>query len=63
MWNEEILPALRLIKVDDYAPGQTLRIVMDDSEGKAVAFIDTRKKENPIPASPSTGQKASKKSL
>ena len=43
--EEEILSALRLIKVDDYAPGQTLRIVMDDSKGQAIAFIDTRKKE------------------
>jgi hypothetical protein len=41
----EVLQALRLIKVDDYSPGQTLRIVMDDSKGQAVAFIDTRKKE------------------
>ncbi|NMB53681.1 MAG: hypothetical protein GYA15_03175 [Leptolinea sp.] len=44
--EKEILPALRLIRVDDYAPGQTMRIVMDDSEGKAVAFIDTRKKDS-----------------
>jgi hypothetical protein len=41
----DLLPALRLIKVDDYSPGQTLRIVMDDSKGQAIAFIDTRKKE------------------
>jgi len=44
--EKEILPALRLIRVEDYAPGQTMRIVMDDSEGKAVAFIDTRKKDS-----------------
>jgi hypothetical protein len=43
--ESEVLQALRLIKVDDYSPGQTLRIVMDDSKGQAVAFIDTRKKE------------------
>ena len=43
----EILKAIRLIKVDDYAPGHSLRIVMDDSKGKAVAFIDAKKKETP----------------
>ena len=43
--ESEVLQALRLVKVDDYSPGQTLRIVMDDSKGQAVAFIDTRKKE------------------
>jgi hypothetical protein len=43
--EKEVLPALRLIKVDDYSPGQTLRIVMDDSKGQAIAFIDTRKKD------------------
>lgn len=43
--ENEILPALRLIRVDDYAPGQTMRIIMDDTVGKAVAFIDSSKKE------------------
>lgn len=44
----EILKAIRLIHVDDYAPGQLLRIVMDDSEGKAMAFLETKKKETPV---------------
>ncbi len=44
----EVLPALHLINVDDYAAGQTIRIVMDDSEGKAVAYLDTKKREIPI---------------
>ena len=48
----EILKAIRLIHVDDYAPGQLLRIVMDDSEGKAMAFLESKKKESPVqPAS------------
>lgn len=44
----EVLPALRLIRVDDYAAGQTIRIIMDDSEGKAVAFLDSKKREAPV---------------
>ncbi len=47
----EILNAIRLVHVDDYAAGQTLRIVMDDSKGKAVAFIETRKKDAQTSAS------------
>jgi hypothetical protein len=50
----EILQGIRLIKVEDYAAGQTMRIVMDDSVGKAVAFIDSRKKETTGVSSPST---------
>jgi hypothetical protein len=46
--EKEILPAIRLIRVDDYAPGQTMRIVMDDTVGKAMAFIDPRKKESSV---------------
>jgi hypothetical protein len=47
----EIMKAIRLINVDDYAPGQQIRIIMDDSEGKAMAFLDVKKKETPtIPA-------------
>lgn len=42
--EKELIPALRLIKVNDFANGKTLRIVMDDTKGQAVAFIDTRKK-------------------
>ncbi|BCY17083.1 hypothetical protein hrd7_09320 [Leptolinea sp. HRD-7] len=44
----EILKAIRLIQVEDYAPGQSIRIVMDDSEGKAMAFIESKKKEMPV---------------
>jgi hypothetical protein len=41
----EILKGIRLINVEDYSPGQLLRIVMDDSEGKAMAFLEEKKKE------------------
>ncbi len=44
----EILKAIRLIHVDDYAPGQLLRIIMDDSEGKAMAFLEAKKKETQV---------------
>jgi hypothetical protein len=44
----EVLKAIRLINVDDYSPGQQLRIVMDDSEGKAMAFLDVKKKDAPV---------------
>ena len=51
----EILKAIRLIHVDDYAPGQLLRIVMDDSEGKAMAFLESKKKESPVPPASENG--------
>jgi len=54
--DKDILPALRLIQVDDYAPGRTLQIIMDDSEGKAVAFIAPKKKETPGSTAPLIAQ-------
>jgi hypothetical protein len=37
--DETLLNALRLIKVDDFSPGCTLSLVMNDEQGKAVAFL------------------------
>ena len=37
--DETLLTALRLIKVDDFSPGCTLSLVMNDEVGKAVAFL------------------------
>ncbi len=54
--DKEILPALRLINVDDYTHGRTLQIIMDDSEGKAVAFLEGKKKENPGSTGPLIAQ-------
>ncbi len=34
-----LLDALRLIHVDDFAPGHHLNLVMDDDHGRAVAFL------------------------
>jgi hypothetical protein len=40
--EEILLNCLRLIKVDDYRPGQVLTLVMNDDPGKAVAFLKDR---------------------
>ncbi len=37
--DEGILDALRLIKVDDYCPGYSMTLVMNDDVGKALAFL------------------------
>jgi hypothetical protein len=37
--DEALLNALRLIKVDDFSPGCSLSLVMNDELGKAVAFL------------------------
>ena len=37
--DETLLGSLHLIKVDDYRPGHTLSLVMNDDAGKAVAFL------------------------
>jgi hypothetical protein len=34
-----LLRTLRLLKVDDFRPGHSLSLVMNDDEGKAVAFL------------------------
>jgi hypothetical protein len=35
----EFEPSLRLLRVEDAYPGQTLRIIMNDDVGRAVAFL------------------------
>jgi hypothetical protein len=37
--DETLLRALRLIKVDDFRPGHSLSLVMNDDAGKAIAFL------------------------
>jgi hypothetical protein len=37
--NEGLLDALRLIKVDDFCPGYSMTLVMNDDVGKALAFL------------------------
>lgn len=37
--DEDLLKALRLIKVDDFCPGRSLSLVMNDEIGKAIAFL------------------------
>jgi hypothetical protein len=37
--NATLLRCLRLIKVDDFRPGHNLSLVMNDDEGKAIAFL------------------------
>jgi hypothetical protein len=37
--DETLLNALRLIKVDDFSPGCSLSLVMNDEQGKAIAFL------------------------
>jgi len=37
--DNALLNALRLIKVDDFSPGSTVSLVMNDENGKAVAFL------------------------
>ncbi len=37
--DEELLNALRLIKVEDFRPGYSITLVMNDEVGKALAFV------------------------
>jgi hypothetical protein len=37
--DEALLRSLRLLKVDDFRPGHSLSLVMNDDAGKAVAFL------------------------
>jgi len=37
--TEDLLNALRLIKVEDFCPGSSLTLVMNDDVGKALAFL------------------------
>ena len=37
--DEGLLSALRLIKVEDFCPGSSMTLVMNDVEGKALAFL------------------------
>ena len=37
--DPDLLKALRLIKVEDFRPGRSLSLVMNDELGKAVAFL------------------------
>ncbi|MDP2994262.1 MAG: hypothetical protein Q8N46_03960, partial [Anaerolineales bacterium] len=41
--DEILLRTLRLIKVDDFRPGHSLSLVMNDDAGKAVAFLEPDK--------------------
>lgn len=38
--DENLLATLRLVDVQDYAPGQHMVLVMDDDEGRAVGFLE-----------------------
>ncbi len=40
--EEEVCKALKLIKVDDFRPGCFINLIMDDDEGRAVAFLSDR---------------------
>ena len=37
--DEDLLRCLRLLRVDDFRPGCSLTLVMDDDAGRAVAFV------------------------
>jgi hypothetical protein len=38
----EVCRALKLIKVEDFRPGSFINLIMDDDEGRAVAFLSDR---------------------
>jgi hypothetical protein len=40
--NGEVCHALKLIKVDDFRSGAFINLIMDDDEGRAVAFLSDR---------------------
>jgi hypothetical protein len=37
--NKPLLRSLRLLKVDDFRPGHSLNLVMNDDKGEAIAFL------------------------
>ncbi|MGA2490580.1 MAG: PEP/pyruvate-binding domain-containing protein, partial [Anaerolineales bacterium] len=39
--DEGLLNALRLIKVEDFSPGRSITLVMNDDEGRALAFLQS----------------------
>ena len=43
--DETLLKTLRLVEVDDFAPGQHLTLVMDDNESRAVCFLEKNLEE------------------
>ena len=38
--DERLMKTLRVIKVDDFRAGSRLSLVMNDEEGRAVAFLE-----------------------
>ncbi len=44
--EESLLNCLRLIKVEDFRPGNVLALAMNDDEGKALAFLEQPDEEN-----------------
>ncbi|NOY99565.1 MAG: hypothetical protein GXP40_10270 [Chloroflexi bacterium] len=49
--NETLLECLRLIAVEDFCPNHHLSLIMDDDQGKAVAFLEKTEKEKEKPVS------------
>ncbi len=45
--DEKLLNTLRLVDVQDFAPGQRLHLIMDDDEGRAVCFLEAGDLEEP----------------
>ncbi|MCX6079669.1 MAG: PEP/pyruvate-binding domain-containing protein [Chloroflexi bacterium] len=43
--DQNLLDTLRLVDVQDFAPGQHLVLVMDDDEGRAVGFLEKNAEE------------------
>jgi hypothetical protein len=43
--NEQLSNCLRLIKVSSYRPGHVLRLVMDDEDGRAAAYLVPKAEE------------------
>ena len=43
--NEQLSNTLRLIKVSSYRPGHALKLVMDNEDGRAVAYLVTQAEE------------------
>ncbi|MFN2211895.1 MAG: PEP/pyruvate-binding domain-containing protein [Anaerolineales bacterium] len=43
--SEQVANCLRLIKVSSYRPGHCLRLVMDDEDGRAAAYLVTKTEE------------------
>ena len=43
--NEQLSSCLKLIKVSSYRPGHVLRLIMDDEDGRAAAFLVSQMEE------------------